>query len=126
MPNDATQPSPALERALVVGVLALLVWAPLPLGSNREWSSALLVVLVAALVLLWGVLLLREPMRRNRALRPGLMLFGLLLLAQGWVAAQWAFELSAHPGETFRYLVLGLAYSFLFSWSSLYFIPASD
>jgi O-antigen ligase len=114
MPDDSAPTRPALERALVVGVLALLAWAPLPLGSNREWSAALLVVLVAGLVLLWGVLLLREPMPRNRALRPGLVLFGLLLMAQAWVAAQWAFGLSVHPGETVRYLVLGLAYSFLF------------
>ena len=103
-----------LERALVAGVLALLVWAPLPLGSNRAWSSALLVVLVSAFVLLWALLLLRGPAPENRALKPGLALFGLLLLAQAWVAAQWLFGLSAHPGETFRYLVLGLAYSFLF------------
>ena len=46
-------------------------------------------VWVAVLVLLLGWLLLREPMPRNRALLPGLLLFGLLMLTQAWVAAQW-------------------------------------
>ena len=35
----STETRPALERFLVTAVLALLVWAPLPLASNREWSS---------------------------------------------------------------------------------------
>lgn len=110
----AVRPVPVLERFLVVGVLTLLVWAPLPLASNRAWSSALLVMGVALLVLLLGVLQLRVRMPRNPALVPGWILFGVLLLAQAWVAVQWAFGLSAHPGETVRYLALGLAYSFLF------------
>ena len=38
-----------------IGLLALLVWAPLPLGSNRSWAIGLL--LVFALVLLGGTLL---------------------------------------------------------------------
>ncbi len=37
------------------GLLALLVWAPVPLGSNRTWAIGILLLLV--LVLLVGTLL---------------------------------------------------------------------
>ena len=40
---------------MFIALLALLVWAPLPLGSNRSWAIGLL--LVFALVLLAGTLL---------------------------------------------------------------------
>lgn len=41
------------DRWVFMGLLALVVWAPLPLGSNRTWAIGLL--LVAALTLLVGV-----------------------------------------------------------------------
>lgn len=43
------------DRWVFAGLLALLVWAPLPLGSNRIWAIGVLLVL--ALALLAGVLL---------------------------------------------------------------------
>ena len=33
---------------------ALLIWAPIPLGSNRPWSWSLLALLAAAALLLWA------------------------------------------------------------------------
>jgi O-antigen ligase len=40
------------DRRVFLGLLALLVWAPLPLGSNRIWAIGIL--LAAALLLLLG------------------------------------------------------------------------
>jgi O-antigen ligase len=43
------------DRWVFYGLLALLVWAPLPLGSNRFWAIGLLLLIVSMLLL--GVLL---------------------------------------------------------------------
>ncbi len=41
------------NRWLFACYLALLVWAPIPLGSNRSWSGALLALWTLALALWW-------------------------------------------------------------------------
>ena len=41
------------EQRLFYGLLALLVWLPLPLASNRIWAEALFEILVALLAVLW-------------------------------------------------------------------------
>jgi len=41
---------PVHDRWVYGGLLALLVWAPLPLGSNRTWAIGILVLLVVALL----------------------------------------------------------------------------
>ncbi len=102
-----------LGRGLALSLLVLLVWAPLPLGSNRDWSASLLILLIGVLGLVWAVALFRHP-SRSAALPAGLVMLGLLLLTQVWVAVQWLFGLSADPGRTFHYLMLGNAYALLF------------
>ena len=42
---------------------ALLIWAPIPLGSNRPWSWSLLALLAAAALLLWAAGQLLAPAR---------------------------------------------------------------
>ena len=37
------------DHLLIAGVLLLLVWLPLPLGSNRDWSAAFLVLATSVL-----------------------------------------------------------------------------
>jgi O-antigen ligase len=49
---DAVPASPVNDRWVFVGLLILLVWAPLPLGSNRVWAIGIL--LLAAFALLVG------------------------------------------------------------------------
>lgn len=57
MPHwPATDPAQGVaDRWVFYGLLALLVWAPLPLGSNRLWAIGLLLLIVS--VLLLGALL---------------------------------------------------------------------
>lgn len=53
-PESVSEPNsqePKLFGFVFFGLLAALVWAPLPLGSNRQWATALLTVW------LWGLLL---------------------------------------------------------------------
>lgn len=51
---DAEPASPVNDRWVFAGLLVLLVWAPLPLGSNRVWAIGIL--LLVAFVLLAGAL----------------------------------------------------------------------
>lgn len=47
------------DRGIFYGFLALVIWAPLPLASNRPWLWSLLGVLVFSLALWWLVNFLR-------------------------------------------------------------------
>lgn len=112
-----SQPSSPLERLCVAATLLVIVWLPLPLGSNQDWSKGLLVLLMGALGGLWALSRLRDagaPLRQTATLRAGLPLLVLLLLTQAWVAVQWLAGLTVDNGATFQYLTLGLAYSLLF------------
>lgn len=107
-------PSKRLERALISGTLLLLLWLPLPLGSNRDWSMGLLVLLCGGLGAGWAVNALRRNRDLGPTLRPALPMLGLLLLSQVWVLLQWLTGRTVDTAATFQYLMLGLAYSLLF------------
>jgi|GEM_PF-2703032 len=47
------QPVSRFDRCLFFAVLVLLVWLPLPLGSNRDWSVGLLVLTQAWVATQW-------------------------------------------------------------------------
>ncbi|ENO96534.1 O-antigen polymerase [Thauera phenylacetica B4P] len=108
--------SSSLERWLVVSVLVLLVWMPLPLGSNRDWAVGVLVAWVGVIALGWVVLQWRQepPVPRNPAWHPALGMALLLGCSQAWVAVQWLGGITVDTGATFQYLMLGLAYNLLF------------
>lgn len=104
-----------LERTLIVSILFLLFWLPLPLGSNTDWAVGVFIFWVAATALVWAIAALRNPQAmRGRALKAALPMLGLLLLAQLWVAAQWLLGLTVDVAATFESLLLGLAYCLLF------------
>jgi O-antigen ligase len=76
------------DRAVFIALLVLLVWLPLPLGSNRVWSMALMQAALALLGL-WWLACCRARRRRLTALRraaPVLWLF-VLWLAYGLAQA---------------------------------------
>lgn len=62
VPNS---PEPKLFGFVFFGLLAALVWAPLPLGSNRPWAASFLSLWLFAL---WGALLLGSLWRPQWAL----------------------------------------------------------
>lgn len=106
-----------LERVCVGATLAVLLWLPLPLGSNLDWATGMLVLLIGALGVLWTIVRLVDSEARQRqaeTLKAGLPLLILLLVSQSWVAIQWLGGFTVDVGETFRHLMLGLAYSLLF------------
>lgn len=106
---------PRLERLLIVSVLLLLFWVPLPLGSNLDWAIGVFVLWVSLTAGIWAITLLRHPgPEQGRALKAALPMLVLLGLTQLWVTAQWLCGLTADVGATFENLVLGIAYCLLF------------
>ena len=74
---------PRLARSAFWGLLALLAWAPLPLGSNRPWSWSLLSLIAGILLIIWALAVLRSPAKSRPAWRRLLvpsMLYGLVVL----------------------------------------------
>ena len=102
------------ERLVLAGLLLLLVWLPLPLGSNRDWSAALLIFAVGGLACVWLGLQMLQNLSLGSGFRKGLVPLGLLVAAQGWVAVQWGAGLTRDSAATFQYLMLGLAYCLLY------------
>lgn len=91
---------------LFYGFLALIAWAPLPLGSNRSWAWTILVIWSCLLAMAWlvGFLLGRvqitDAFRRARwALAVGAL--WLLYIGFQFVAlpAEWVHVLSPHAYE---------------------------
>jgi putative inorganic carbon (hco3(-)) transporter len=72
---------------IFLAYLALLVWAPVPLGSNRAWSWALLALWVLALALWWLAGYIRGRHSYPALLREAwpMLLCGLLWLGYVWL-----------------------------------------
>jgi len=81
-------PVPAADSKIFVLFLLLLVWAPVPLGSNRPWASATLEIGMFALALAWGWLYVLGRVQVHAPLRqawPAVLLFACWL---AWLAIQ--------------------------------------
>lgn len=136
--------APDLERLVFLAFLSLLVWIPIPLGSNRPWAWAILEVAAFGLVAAWAVLWalgraeLPDPLRRAW---PAWIALGLWLALQvlhivqmpaSWVAilspeaarmqalasdlgiARPTMTLSVEPHASRGALLKGLAYASIF------------
>jgi O-antigen ligase len=101
-PGSRAQWAVRLETATFFFLIAILAWAPFPLGSNRPWSWSLLSLLVAACWVLWAVSRMLAPRAGPgpiRFLMPPLLLLGAALLwgviqllpfvPQGWAHPVW-------------------------------------
>jgi len=77
-----------LESLLWFAFLSLLVWAPLPLASNRVWSAQLLVLGFALIFLVLSVLWLRNALHASQTLRLAAWPIALLVLVQTLVFFQ--------------------------------------
>jgi putative inorganic carbon (HCO3(-)) transporter len=78
----------------------LLVWAPLPLGSNRPWAWAVLEVWIFVLAAAWVAGRLRGNIPSSDPLRKA---WPVLLCAAAWVAYIW-FQLLPLPIDILRVL----------------------
>ncbi len=117
-----------LDKGLMLSTLALLVWLPLPLASNQEWSIGLFVLFTALITGLWCLSRLRAGANHtggpgnarskstglHRALQPARPLFAMLLMCQLWVCVQLLGGFSLDTGASIQYLILGSSYALLF------------
>ncbi|KAA0875760.1 O-antigen ligase family protein [Nitrincola tapanii] len=120
MPSRAAHPPSSLsERLVVVGLLALILWLPIPLGSNRPWSMALFMILISALALAWGAFTLLNSERTRFTRRSSgrwilISMLSCLLLTQLWGLVQLYLNPTLHLGRSVHQLFLGLSYTLLF------------
>ncbi len=130
--------SEKFEQRLFLAFLLLLVWLPLPLGSNRPWAEAIFIVWTSLLALAYLAGLHRGAMQPGAAFdgaRPALWLLAawLVWLSLQWLPmpaglrppshglsaeAAWA-PLSLDPFATFRYWLKSLSYVALFALTLL-------
>jgi len=92
-----TTKTPRSLRIAFFGLLAVLVLAPLPFGSNRLWSWSLLSIVIGILTLMWAYGVVRTPGSIRIPLRrhlPATVMFGLAIIwflvqASGLTPAAW-------------------------------------
>ncbi len=78
-----------LDAAVFAIYLALLVWAPLPFASNREWAGSLLCLLLAVPAAAWCLLAAAGQAAIGRGVwRVAWPVLLLLVLVQAWVFLQ--------------------------------------
>jgi O-antigen ligase len=85
--------------------LLLVTLAPLPLGSNREWSWTLCAFIAAVITLAWALQSLLQPQKVSVSLRPPVIVMFLAVCTWawvqtvGWVPAGWKHPLWGMTGE---------------------------
>lgn len=95
-----------MDRLLHALLLLLVVLAPLPLGSNREWSWTACCLVAGLILLAWSIRALTRPVPIARGLPPGLILLFLAVCAwvlvqvSPWVPEGWIHPLWGMSGET--------------------------
>jgi O-antigen ligase len=97
------------DRTLFYFFLGILIWAPLPLASNRLWSLSLL----CALILLLSTSVLYQQLKNNLTLstplKRSLPIIGLFSIGTTWVSLQAipALNLSISPTDSLHDAVWG-------------------
>ncbi len=100
--------SSSADRSLFYSFLCLLVWVPLPLGSNRPWALSLFSAAALLLLAAWCALFLLQRVKSSRPLRKAWPFIGLTLLATLWSSIQGLpyFSLSLEPFQSQQQTVL--------------------
>lgn len=136
-----TTPSGKYGNFLYYALLLLLVWLPLPLGSNRPWAEAIFEIWSAMILLFWIAGYLRGHFLPGAAFRQAKAVLWLLVIWLIYLMLQWlplpfsvrsilspegasihalAGEtgwgtLSVAPYSTFHYWLKSTAYVFIFA-----------
>lgn len=106
--------SPKADTPLFYAYLTLLVWIPLPLGSNRPWAASLMSVMILAILACWLILHIRKQLTSGRAFYHSLPVIGLLLTAPLWAALQLLQGITIDPASTLQASLSGFALTGLF------------
>jgi putative inorganic carbon (HCO3(-)) transporter len=94
------------DRFIFQGLLLLVLWSPIPLGSNRPWSAALLMAVIFLLAAAWSCLHALGKVEITPAFVAAKPCLLALALGVGWNAVQliplpaaWVGVLSPHATE---------------------------
>ena len=104
-----------LDASIELGVVGILVFAPLPFGGVRPWSAAAIVAGVALVAGLWLFRMLSAGelvLRRHPVLWPGLLMVGVVglqLLVPGWSVSPYATGESARLYAAYLVLLIVLS-----------------
>lgn len=96
--------------------LSLIFWAPLPLGSNREWSQMLLCIIIALLSISWFYLFIKEKISFTNVLYKSRYAFFLLFCSIIFLAYQYKFN-SIDAESTLIELIFSIALILYFGLS---------
>ncbi len=102
------------HQDLQIAICCLLIWLPLPLGSNRPWSNGLAITILSAIGFIWAIRKYKRPTENSMAFIKAKPAIIALVLVQLVVAVQYFAGWSLAPSETFNHLLLGSAYTLLF------------
>lgn len=118
--------SEKFESRLFMAFLLLLVWLPLPLGSDRPWAEAIFIVWTSLLALAYLAGLRRGLVQPGTAFEHARPVLWLLVAWLAWLALQWLpiqeaawVPLSLDPFTTFAYWLKSLGYVVLFALTLL-------
>jgi len=107
------------DRWLFYGFLALLLWAPLPLASNRPWLWSLLGLGIFILAFWWLIEYLRGRVSIPSVIHKSLLPIGLLSLWLSLLAFQILSPITVSPFVTFDFLLRSTALTVFFVLSLL-------
>jgi O-antigen ligase len=77
-----------LDQTVLFGLAGLLIWIPIPLGSNREWSWSALSAAVGVLACLFGIRSALEVNCSDKRMKLPFVSVGLCSFAVAWGAIQ--------------------------------------
>jgi len=104
-------PHSRLSTVIITCLCLLLIWAPIPLGSNRPWAWAILEISIAFIFILHLIHYIKHPFSLNY-LRWQLPLLAPLILLQIYLALQtWQILPSLDPYQSGVMLQKGIAYT---------------
>lgn len=102
------------QKDIQYAICLLIIWLPLPLGSNRPWSVGLAIALISAASLIWAIRKRKHSIEISVPLKKAKPAVISLALVQLLVAIQYLTGSSLAPSESFNHLLLGSSYTLLF------------
>ena len=82
------KPDKSHDRFIYFGFLLLIVWLPLPIGSNRLWSEAIIEVWACSLMLLWLMAFMRNRVQTTDVFKMAAPVVVLLFMWLIWILLQ--------------------------------------
>jgi len=81
-------PDKSHDRFIYFGFLLLIVWLPLPIGSNRLWSEAIVEVWACSLMLLWLIAFMCNKVQTTDVFKMAAPVVALLFMWLIWILLQ--------------------------------------